>query len=80
VSLSDDFDGWATANHLDLGKMPIKKALNVVWHYLTKDGDQKGIDALRANLMRPLPGDHEVSEEVVSAELDMFRTAMSKKI
>jgi hypothetical protein len=61
--------------------MPIRRALNTVWHYLTKDADRKGIDTLRANIMRPLPGlSEEVSEEVRSAELDMFKAALSKKI
>jgi hypothetical protein len=61
--------------------MPIRRALNTVWHYLTKDADRKGIDALRMNLLRPLPGmSEEVSDQVVSGELDLFRAALSKKM
>jgi hypothetical protein len=61
--------------------MPLRRALNTVWHYLTKDADRKGIETLRANLLRPLPGmSEQVSEEVVSAELAMFKTALSKRI
>ena len=61
--------------------MSLRRALNVVWHYLTKDADRKGIEALRANLIRPLPGmSDQVSDEVVSAELGMFKTALGKKI
>jgi hypothetical protein len=61
--------------------MPLRRALNVVWHYLTKDADRKGMETLRANLLRPLPGmSEQVSEEVVSAEMAMFKSALSKKI
>lgn len=61
--------------------MPIRRALNTVWHYLTKDADRKGIEALRMNLIRPLPGlSEEVSEEVVSAEMSLFASALKKKI
>ncbi len=55
--------------------------MNTVWHYLTKDADRKGIETLRANMLRPLPGlSEEVSDEVVSAELSMFASALKKKI
>ena len=61
--------------------MPLKKALNVVWHFLTKDGDKKGVDRLRTDLLRPLPGmSDQVSDEVVSAELNMFKSALAKGI
>jgi hypothetical protein len=61
--------------------MPIRAALNTVWHYLTKDADRKGIETLQANIMRPLPGlSEEVSDAVVSAELSMFASALKKKI
>ena len=61
--------------------MPLKKALNVVWHFLTKDGDKKGVDRLRTDLLRPLPGmSDQMSDEVVSAELNMFKSALAKGI
>lgn len=61
--------------------MPLRRALNTVWHYLTKDADQKGMERLRANLIRPLPGmSEEVSEAVVSGELAMFKSALGKKM
>jgi hypothetical protein len=61
--------------------MPLRRALNTVWHYLTKDADRKGIETLRANLMRPLPGmSEEVSDELRSGELSMFAAALNKKI
>jgi hypothetical protein len=61
--------------------MPLRQALNVVWFYLTKDADRKGVETLRANMLRPLPGmSEQVSEEVVSAEMAMFKSALSKKI
>lgn len=60
--------------------MPIRRALNVVWHYLTKDASQKGVDKLKDDLMRPLPGmASRVSDEVVSHELAMFQVALGKK-
>lgn len=75
---SDDFDGWATANHLNIAKMPLRKALNVVWYYLSKEGTKKGIEKLKADLIKPLPGmTEEVSEAVVQGELAMFQRAMS---
>jgi hypothetical protein len=50
-----------------------------VWYYLSKDGDPKGLQQLRANLMRPLPGMADiVSDEVVSHELAMFAAAMAQ--
>jgi len=58
--------------------MPLVQALNAVWHYLTKDGAQKGVQQLRDNLSRPLPGmAGEVSDEVVSHELAMFSKAFA---
>lgn len=49
----------------------------MAWYYLTKDGTKKSIDQLKANLMRPLPGQTEtVSEDVVSGELAMFQRSM----
>ncbi len=61
--------------------MPIRRALNTVWHYLTKDADRKGVEALRMNLLRPLPGlSEEVSDEIRSAELSMFASALKKKV
>lgn len=81
VIYSDVFDGWETANHLDVLRLPIRQALNTVWHYLTRDASQKGIDRLKADLIRPLPGlTDEVSDEVVSAELGMFQAALGKKM
>jgi hypothetical protein len=60
--------------------MPLKKALNAVWHYLSKDGSKKGIQQLKDNLMRPLPGMADtVSDEVVSHELAMFTAALAAK-
>lgn len=61
--------------------MSLRRALNVVWYYLTRNGDRKGIERLQIDLLRPLPGmSEEVSQEVVSAELAMFRTALAKKV
>lgn len=57
--------------------MPFRRAINLVWYFLTRNGTQKGIDRLKADLIRPLPGMHrEVSEGVVQQELDMFKKAM----
>lgn len=78
--LSDEFDGWAATNHVQVETMPVRRALNVVWHYLTRNGDSKSIERLRLDLIRPLPGMSEsVSDEVVSAELSMFKAALAKK-
>lgn len=53
----------------------------MVWHFLTRNGTKKGIDALRNDMMRPLPGmANEVSDEVVSHELAMFQAALGKNI
>lgn len=53
--------------------MSIRQALNLAWHYLTKDGNKKSIDKLKADLIKPLPGrTEEVSDEAVKAERDMF--------
>ena len=50
-----------------------------MWHFLAKDGTAKGVDQLKANLMRPLPGMADVvSDEVVSHELAMFAAAMTQ--
>jgi hypothetical protein len=47
---------------------------------LTKDASQKGVDKLKDDLMRPLPGMADrVSDEVVSHELAMFQVALGKK-
>lgn len=51
----------------------MREAMNLAWHYLTKDGTKKSIDKLKADLIKPLPGQGaEVSEEAVKAERDMF--------
>lgn len=51
--------------------------LNLAWHYLTQGGTKKTIDRLRADLIRPLPGQsEEVSDQVVEQELSMFKKAM----
>jgi hypothetical protein len=53
--------------------MSPREALNLAWHYLTKDGTKKGIDKLKADLIKPLPGrTEEISAEAVQAERDMF--------
>ena len=58
--------------------MSIRQALNLAWHYLTKDGNKKGIDKLKADLIKPLPGrTEEVSEEAVNAEREMFAKAFA---
>lgn len=54
----------------------MRRALNLAWYYLTRNGDKKSIDKLRADLIKPLPG-QEVSEEVVKAERDMFAKALA---
>jgi hypothetical protein len=60
--------------------MPIRATLNTVWYYLTKDADRKGIETLRANLLRPLPGLYdEVSEEAISYEKEMFQKAFGRQ-
>lgn len=58
--------------------MSLREACNLAWHFLTKDGTKKGIDKLRADLIKPLPGETEtVSDEVVAGELAMFQTALA---
>ena len=58
--------------------MDIRQALNLAWHYLTKDGTKKTIDKLKADLIKPLPGrTEEVSAEAVAAERDMFAKAFA---
>ncbi len=53
--------------------MGLRQALNLAWHFLTKEGDKKMIDKLNADLIKPLPGrTEEISEEAVKAEKDMF--------
>jgi hypothetical protein len=60
--------------------LPLRRALNVVWHFLSKDGTRQNIEKLKIDLMRPLPGmAEEVSDEVVSNELAMFTAALAKK-
>ncbi|MCA1806660.1 MAG: hypothetical protein LC687_02180 [Actinobacteria bacterium] len=60
--------------------MSLRQALNLAWYFLTKDGSKKGIDQLRADLLRPLPGmTEEVSEDVVSGELALFQKSMKIK-
>lgn len=64
---------------MKIWELPVRQALNVVWHYLTDGAPKKAVDKLRIDLIRPLPGMAEqVSDEVVSNELDMFRTALGK--
>lgn len=58
--------------------MGIRQALNLAWHYLTKEGDKKSIERLKAELLRPLPGQSQnVSDELVAGEMAMFARAMS---
>ncbi len=58
--------------------MSIRQALNLAWHYLTKDGNKKSIDKLKADLIKPLPGrTEEVSEESIQAEREMFAKAFA---
>lgn len=53
----------------------------MVWYFLTRNGTKKSIEALRSDLMRPLPGmADEVSDEVVSYEIAMFQAALEKNI
>jgi hypothetical protein len=59
-------------------KMGLREAINLAWHYLTKDGTKKTIEKLKADLIKPLPGQtQQVSDELVSAELAMFTKAMN---
>jgi hypothetical protein len=58
-------------------KMGVREAINLAWHYLTKDGTKKSIEKLKADLIKPLPGQsQQVSDELVNAELAMFTRAM----
>jgi hypothetical protein len=58
--------------------MSVRQALNLAWHYLTKDGNKKSIDKLKADLIKPLPGRaDEISDESVQAERDMFAKAFA---
>lgn len=51
--------------------------MNLAWFFLTKDGTKKSIEQLKADLLRPLPGQTEtVTEDVVAGELAMFQKAM----
>lgn len=60
--------------------MSLHQGLNAVWHFLSKDGAKKGVQQLKDNLMRPLPGmANEVSDEVVSHELAMFTAAFASQ-
>jgi hypothetical protein len=79
VAVSDEFDGWATARRLKPHKMSMKKLLNVTWHFLTEHGTKKGIEKLKADLLRPLPGEAAApaSEEIVQHELAMFSKALA---
>ena len=80
MAVGEDFDGWATVNQLDVWALPLQQGLNAVWHYLSKDGSKNGVQQLKDNLMRPLPGlASEVSDEVVSHELAMFTAAFAAK-
>lgn len=59
-------------------RMGVREAINLAWHYLTKDGTKKHIEKLKADLIKPLPGQsQQVSDELVNAELAMFTRAMS---
>lgn len=61
--------------------MPLRGLCNTVWYYLIRNADQKHIERLRADLIKPLPGMSDVvSDEVVSAELAMFKQSLAKKI
>jgi hypothetical protein len=58
--------------------MDVRQALNLAWHYLTKDGSKKSIEKLKADLIKPLPGrTEEISAEAVQAERDMFARAFA---
>ena len=59
-------------------RMGVREAINLAWHYLTKDGTKKSIEKLKADLIKPLPGQtQQVSDELVNAELAMFTRAMN---
>jgi hypothetical protein len=78
VADSDEFDGWATARRLKPHKLSLRRLLNLVWYYLTENGTKQGIEKLKADILKPLPGaSEEVSEGVVEHELDMFKKAMA---
>lgn len=75
---SDEFDGWCTANHLEPRRIGLRQAINLAWHFLTKEGDKKSIEKLKAELLRPLPGQSQnVSDELVAGEMTMFAKAMN---
>lgn len=58
--------------------MSLRQAMNLAWHFLSKDGTKKTIDKLKADLIKPLPGrTEEISEEAVQAERDMFAKAFA---
>jgi len=58
--------------------MSLRQALNLAWHFLTKEGTKNSIEKLKADLIKPLPGrTEEISEEAVQAERDMFAKAFA---
>lgn len=57
--------------------MSLQQMTNLAWHFLTKDGTKKSIDKLKADLIKPLPGQtQEVSEELVEGEMAMFAKSL----
>jgi hypothetical protein len=58
--------------------MSPRQAMNLAWHFLTKEGTKKSIEKLKADLIKPLPGrTEEISAEAVQAERDMFARAFA---
>lgn len=58
--------------------MSLRQALNLVWYFLTKEASADGREKLRADLVKPLPGQSaEVSDGVIEAELAMFSKSMA---
>jgi len=50
------FDGWAASRGIDPMDLPVDRFLNLVYHFLTRNGTQEEIDKVDRTLWMPPKG------------------------
>lgn len=53
----EDLDGWAVSRNMPpLESLPLERFGSLVWHWMSRNGEQKDIDRMRARLWQPPKG------------------------
>ena len=80
------FDGWAAARNVDPLRLPASRFLNLIYHWLTADGDPADVDKFDRKLWQPpvgvaveIPKESPWSAENETAALSAFASQVGAR-